>query len=336
MGVHRCRKCAADSVINMPQHKLALCGEHFLAWVEKSTFDFIHKHRMFEPEDRVLVAVSGGKDSLSLWAILLKLGFHADGLYIDLGIDDGCGYSKRSVDYARKFAQSVSPAAELHVVDVGALYGKTVAELAARRAGGRKKLCSVCGLVKRHEMNRAARELGYPVLATGHNLDDEAAVLFGNTLRWEVEYLVRQAPVLPSGEHGLMKRVKPLARFYERETAAYAIVSNIDYIEEECPFSKGATSIRLKESLNSMEIGSPGTKLNFYFSFLRARKSGIFPGCERPALKACEKCGQATAIPGLCAFCRLTDPEIASGRENDGQEGLPGLENASETDISRL
>ena len=309
MGVHRCRKCAADSVINMPQHRLALCGEHFVEWVEKSTSDFIHKHRMFEPEDRVLVAVSGGKDSLSLWQILLKLGFQADGLYIDLGIDDGCGYSKRSAEHALKFARTISSGAELHVVDLAAIYGRAVVEMAGRRPGGRKKLCSVCGLVKRHEMNRAARELGYPVIATGHNLDDEAAVLFGNTLRWEVEYLVRQAPVLPSDDMGLVKRVKPLARFYERETAAYAIVSNIDYILDECPFSKGATSIRLKETLNLMESGSPGTKLSFYFSFLRARKKGLFPGYERPELHACEKCGQATGIPGLCAFCRLTDPE---------------------------
>ncbi len=318
MGVHRCRKCAADSVINMPQHRLALCAEHFMEWVEKSTLDFIEKHRMFEPEDRVLVAVSGGKDSLSLWRILSKLGFHADGLYIDLGIDAGCAYSKRSAEYVRKFARTVSPGVELHVLDLSSVYGRAVPEMAGRRAGGRKKLCSVCGLVKRHEMNRVARELGYQVIVTGHNLDDEAAVLFGNTLRWDVEYLVRQAPVLPADDLGLVKRAKPLARFYERETAAYAIVSNIDYIQDECPFSKGATSLRLKEVLNSMENGSPGTKLQFYYSFLRARQKGIFPGYDRPALQACEKCGQATGIPGLCAFCRLTAPEKATSPANYG------------------
>ncbi len=316
MGVHRCRKCAAQSVIYMPQHRLALCAEHFLAWVEKSTLDFIAKHHMFEPLDRVLVAVSGGKDSLSLWRILLKSGFQADGLYIDLGIDAGGAYSKRSGEYVRKFWRTFAPESQLHVLDLASLYGKTVPEMAGRRAGGRKKLCSICGLVKRHEMNRVARELGYQVMVTGHNLDDEAAVLFGNTLRWDVEYLLRQAPVLPAEESGLAGKAKPLARFYERETAAYAIVSNIDYIEDECPFSKGATSLRHKEVLNSMENGSPGTKLQFYHSFLRARKKGIFPGYERPVLQACPKCAQATGIPGLCAFCRLTtDAEKSIGEE---------------------
>ena len=305
MGIHRCRRCPADSVINMRQHRLALCETHFVEWVEQMTSSFIRKHRMFDPDDRILVAVSGGKDSLSLWRILLKLGFQADGLYIDLGIDAGCSYSKESGEHVRKFAQDLLPRAQLHVLDLADVYGKTVPEMAGRRTGGRKRLCSVCGLVKRHEMNRVARDLGYTVIATGHNLDDEAAVLFGNALRWEVEYLVRQSPVLPADGRGLVRRAKPLARFYERETAAYAIVGNIDYMLEECPFSTGATSLRLKEVLNSMENSSPGTKLQFYFNFLRAREKSLFPGYDQPELHPCEKCGQATAAPGLCAFCRL-------------------------------
>jgi uncharacterized protein (TIGR00269 family) len=289
----------------MRQHRLALCADHFSEWVEQMTLGFIKKHKMFEPEERILVAVSGGKDSLSLWSILSNLGCHADGLYIDLGIDAGCGYSKRSGEHVRKFADRVVPGAKLHYLDLAGLYGKTVPEMAGRRKGGRRKLCSVCGLVKRHEMNRAARQLGYSVIATGHNLDDEAAVLFGNVLHWEAEYLVRQSPVLPADGLGLVKRAKPLARFYERETAAYAIVGGIDYVLDECPFSEGATSLRLKEVLNSMENGSPGTKLSFYFSFLRAKEKNIFPDYERPALKPCRECGQPTVAEDLCAFCRL-------------------------------
>ncbi|MGC9967374.1 MAG: TIGR00269 family protein [Syntrophobacteraceae bacterium] len=104
-----------------------------------------------------------------------------------------------------------------------------------------------------------------------------------------------------------MKRVKPLARFYERETAAYAIICNIDYILEECPFSVGATSLRLKEVLNSMENSSPGTKLQFYFDFLRAKEKGIFPALTRAELHCCQHCGEATGASGLCAFCRLLE-----------------------------
>ena len=67
----------------------------------------------------------------------------------------------------------------------------------APRATGRVP-CSACGLSKRRLFDQAARDGGYDVVVTGHNLDDEAAVLFGNTLRWDIDYLARQLPVLPA------------------------------------------------------------------------------------------------------------------------------------------
>ena len=85
----KCRKCKEKAAINMRQHKLALCKPHFLEWIPEQTQRFIVKYKMFGREDRVLVAVSGGKDSLSLWDILMRLGYQADGLYIGLGIDAG-------------------------------------------------------------------------------------------------------------------------------------------------------------------------------------------------------------------------------------------------------
>jgi len=328
----KCRKCGHEAVINMRQHKLALCSEHFLEWVPEQTQRFIEKYRMFTPDERILVAVSGGKDSLSLWDVLLRLGYKADGLYIGLGIEGGVDYSNQSHEMCVKFLEnfrsqisSVNVAADdgpqtvntqylipkLHVVDIAKLYGETIPDVAARTTRGRGKPCSVCGLVKRHVMNRVARDGGYDVLATGHNLDDEVAVLFGNALTWNAGYLLRQAPMLPADKPGLARKVKPFCRLYERESAAYALVRGIDYIYDECPFAEGSTSIAHKEILNQMEKDSPGTKLQFYLSFLRAREQGLF--AEQAAhveLNACEKCGQPTSAPGLCAFCRLWERRI--------------------------
>ena len=80
----------------MRQHKLALCKEHYLEWVPEQTERFIKKYEMFSHDDKVLVAVSGGKDSLALWDILHRLGYQADGLYLGLGIDAGIDYSHES------------------------------------------------------------------------------------------------------------------------------------------------------------------------------------------------------------------------------------------------
>src|SRR3989304_566317 len=90
----KCRKCGATAAINMRQHKLALCEEHFREWMPEQTQRFVEKYRMFAPEDKILVAVSGGKDSLSLWDILHRLGYQADGLYIGVGIDGRSGGSQ--------------------------------------------------------------------------------------------------------------------------------------------------------------------------------------------------------------------------------------------------
>jgi len=304
----RCRKCGQKAVINMRQHKLALCKEHYLAWIPEQTQRFIEKYRMFTPQERILVAVSGGKDSLALWDVLVQLGYEADGLYLDLGIDGGFGYSRESHTLTEAFARQRG--LRLHVVDVSGEYGESIPQVAQRTRRGKGKPCSVCGLVKRHEMNRIARDLGYDVLATGHNLDDEAATLFGNTLQWNSGYLVRQGPVLPASP-GLARKVKPFCRFYERETAAYALLRGIEYIYEECPFAAGAKSIAYKELLNQLEKEHPGAKLQFYLGFLRAKKEGLF--AERSEeqvvlLHACPTCGQPTSAPGQCAFCRMLQP----------------------------
>ena len=301
----KCRKCSQAAVFNMRRHKLALCEIHYPEWFVAQTARAIKKYRMFGPDGRVLVAVSGGKDSLALWDVLLKLGYQADGLYIDLGIDGGTAYSAASREKIEQFAAQ-RPDARFTVVDVRAEYGETLPQVARRVRRGRGKPCSVCGLIKRHVMNRVTRDEGYDTLATGHNLDDEVAVLFGNMLHWQTGYIARQAPVLPASGAGLARKVKPFCRFYERETAAYTLITGIDYIYDECPHAVGATSIRHKGILNQMEEESPGTKSQFYLGFLRARKGGFFrEQAEEVELHPCSTCGQPTSAPGLCAFCRL-------------------------------
>jgi len=322
----RCRKCGTNAVINMRHHKLSLCAEHYEEWVLAQTDRAIEKYKMFTRDECVLVAVSGGKDSLSLWDVLLRLGYQADGLYIGLGINDPLPYSDVSLEKTREFLakgewreaideansapRASRPPPVLHVVDIPQTYGKTIPEIARAKTRGQGKPCAVCGLTKRYVMNRLALEKGYAVLATGHNLDDEVAVLFQNTLRWQTGYLARQAPVLPASREGLVKKVKPFCRFYERETATYALVRGIEYIYDECPHAVGNLTNFYKTLLNQLETESPGAKLSYYLEFLRARGEGAFEQFNKvEELHACDVCGQPTSAPGRCAFCRMWDVE---------------------------
>jgi len=327
-------------VINMRQHRLGLCGEHFLEWVPQVVQRAIEKYEMFTPEDRVLVAVSGGKDSLSLWDILLQLGYQVEGIYINLGVPHE-SYSDVSQQKVEAFAALHNAA--YRVVNVKQQYGETVPEVARRKKG--RTACSTCGLIKRHVLNETTLREGFGVLATGHNLDDEAAVLFQNTLHWATGYLGRQSPVLPASQ-GLARKVKPLIRLYEREMAAYALVRGIDYIYEECPYSQGATTLFYKQLLDQLEAESPGAKQSFYLEFLRARSEGrLLPvDAERPSLNQCQQCGQPTTAPGICSFCRLwteapsaasadgAEPPRADGAEPPRADGAPsaGCEDGKE------
>jgi uncharacterized protein (TIGR00269 family) len=295
----KCRVCRGPAVIDLRRHNANFCGEHFTKFCRDQVDKALHEFDMIRPPERALVAVSGGKDSLAVWDILRSLGIEADGLYIGLGIGD---YSDESGRYARGFARDRGwPLVE---IDLRHEYGYDIPS--GSRAAHRNP-CSACGLSKRHLFDKAARDGGYDVLVTGHNLDDEAAVLFGNVMHWHTEYLGRQLPVLPARD-GFPRKVKPLVRLTERETAAYCVVRGIDYIVEECPKAVGNKHLGYKESLNAVEATSPGTKHDFYFGFLARASDHFRPEAEgeQADLQPCTSCGAPTSAE-VCAFCRLVE-----------------------------
>jgi tRNA-5-methyluridine54 2-sulfurtransferase len=317
----KCRRCKAPAVIEIRRHNAAFCAACFLRHVREQVKRAIEAHDMFEPTDRILVAVSGGKDSLALWDVLLALGYRADGLYLGLGIGE---YSERSHEVAWAFARERG--AHLVEVDLARDYGFDV-PTAGRK--GSRSTCAVCGLSKRYVFNRAAREGGYDVIATGHNLDDEAATLLGNTLRWQTDYIARQSPVLPA-EEGFARKVKPLYRLSELETAAFAFLRGIDYVVEECPLVGGNTQLRYKEAMNQLESASPGTKAQFFLGYLD-RAAPLFATQDEVRLRGCERCGQPTT-GRFCAFCRARAQILGERLEGPRDErGSPGASDDRET-----
>ena len=299
-----CRVCRQRAAVEVRRHNAAFCPDHFVEHVRRQVARTIDDYDMFEPDDRLLLGVSGGKDSLALWDILTGLGYAVDGVYLHLGIGE---YSSESLSCTEKFAEERDLA--LQVVDLPVEYGFSIPQAAATQG---RSACSVCGLSKRYLLNQSAAD--YDVLVMGHNLDDEAATLLGNVLKWNTEYLGRQAPVLPAVD-GLAKKVKPLIRVAERETAAYAILRGIEYEVEECPMVAGNTINRLKERMNVLEGKSPGVKQQFLFGFLE-RGAGHFESADQADLVSCGSCGSPTTSE-VCAFCRVRDRATQPRRERD-------------------
>jgi uncharacterized protein (TIGR00269 family) len=304
----KCKVCRGHAAVDIRRHNAAFCPDHFVAHIRSQVSRTIAEFSMFSPTDRLLVAVSGGKDSLALWDILLDLGYDVTGFYLGLGIGS---YSSRSEDAARAYSERRG--CRLIVRSLSEEHGYSVPELARLTA---RAPCSGCGLNKRYEFNRVALEEGFDVLVTGHNLDDEAATLFGNLLHWNTDMLGRQGPVLEERVLGeaderataLVRKVKPLVRIAERETAAYAVLKGIDYIVEECPLVAGNTQHRYKEAMGLIEEESPGTKHQMYFGFLKRGAHRFAPDAAPAEVVACSRCGSPTVASGdgdpVCSFCK--------------------------------
>lgn len=303
-----CKICKKKSIVFFKSHRIALCEDHLKSFVEKRVSEAIKSYKMINKGEKVLIAVSGGKDSLGLWQILTNIGYEADGMFIDLGIP---GFSQESWEKCEKLSNKLSR--KLFKISLEEIAGMSLINIAKLE---RKAPCAFCGMIKRYIMNNFALQNGYKVIATGHHLDDECSILLGNVLNWQVEYLKRQEPTLEESD-GFVRKIKPLALCSEEEIESYANVMNIDHVGKGCPLSKGATSHFYKSIINQIEEKMPGTKLRFYKTFLKIKKDTF--GNEKPAqLKPCIKCGYPTTAE-VCSFCRLLDrirAKAQTSREN--------------------
>lgn len=294
----KCSRCGAVAQVALPSHHSGFCPDCFRVFFSRQVERAIHQHRMFSPQERVLVALSGGKDSLSLFRELVLQGYDVTGLHIDLGIPESSPPARAKVE-----AFCAALGARLTVLDM-TREGLPIPQV---KASVTRPICAVCGKIKRYFFNKFAMDNGFAAICTGHNLDDEVGRLLANTLRWDVAYLSDQGPSLP-GREGFVAKCRPLYRVSEYETAAYAFLSGLDIHVAPCPYSKGASFTRRKELMNRLEAESPGAKLQFYESFLKNAR-GHFEAAEArdgATLAPCRSCGYPTSA-GVCTVCRIRE-----------------------------
>ena len=307
----KCKRCGAQAAVKLPSHHAGFCPDCFKLFCHRQVETAIRHHHMIEPGERVLVAVSGGKDSLGLMRLLADLGHAVEGLHIHLGIPDVSDpVCEVTSDACRKDGFA------LHVVR---LAGEGLA-IPRVKAAVKRPICSVCGKIKRYYFNKFAYEHGFAALATGHNLDDETARLFANVLRWDSTYLGSQGPVLPAAG-GFVRKIKPLYRLTEFEMAAFCFLSGITHWKAACPYSAGASFTGHKQLIADLEYRSPGQKFSFYEAFLEKGKPFFAAKTAEGAagLVPCRECG-APSVTDVCGVCRIR-AQVAQ-RSAEGRRGL--------------
>lgn len=310
----KCTRCREPAEIGLRAHNASFCRECYIFWFRRRALRAIEKQEMFTRDSRILVAVSGGKDSLALWDVLAAEGYETIGFHLALGIGE---YSAASERVTQEFADARGLELRTHSLADDNL------EVPVMMRATRRPACAACGTAKRHHFDTAALEFGCDVLATGHNLDDEAARLFGNVLHWQTDHLARQSPVMQPSHPRFVRKVKPLFQASELETATYAFMRGIEYLVEECPNAEGATQLTYKALLDQLESASPGSKANFLGDFLRRGRASFAPPEGRKAAQSCAGCGMPS-FGELCSFCSLrnevhrkTAERAATNRKTD-------------------
>ncbi len=287
----KCNRCKKPPHIRLPSHHMNFCTDCFVHYFRTSVARAMKKFPL-QPNQPLMVAVSGGKDSLSVWHILDELGYPTEGLHLNLGID---AFSQESLEAVARFAQPRG--LPWRSYSLQEQFGLSLPEL---QRGTRRKICSVCGILKRQLLNRLTVERGFRTLVVGHNLDDEAGRMLGNVVRHRYQYFAKQYPYLPSNHPRLPAKIKPLYRLESSEIRAFCQAAGIVPVESKCPFARGATSHAFKEALDLLESKMPGTKRDFLFSYVDRRE----PPVAESTGKRCEHCGEPS-YGDVCSVCNL-------------------------------
>jgi len=266
----------------------------------------ISKYEMFEPKDKIMVAVSGGKDSVTLLHILTKIEkSFPDAVLSAVTVDEGIkGYRDEALKVAVKNCKKLG--VEHVVTSFKEMYEYELDEIVNLIRNRKEKgltPCAYCGVLRRKALNTAAREAGVDKLATAHSLDDETQTILLNIIHGDALRIARAKPLLTVIHPKLVQRVKPFCEVPEKEIAFYAYLRRIEFQSIPCPYAQTALRNDVRTMLNRLEEKHAGTKFTIFRSMERIRPA-LEAMAEEAKLQNCRICGEPT-VGELCKPCQM-------------------------------
>ena len=308
-GMVLCDSCGKrEAEIYQPHTGRRLCRQCFIGDVKERTLAEVRRYGMIRPSDRVLLALSGGKDSFVLLDIMAET--HDPSKLVGLSIEEGiAGYNRREdMEKIRKYASERG--VDVIFTSIREHVGHSLDEIVARSQAQRLNVspCTYCGTLRRRIINQYAKILGVDRTATAHNLDDEAQTAIMNILRGDPVRLIRQHPLAPRLSRRFVQRVKPLRKIYEWETTMYSYLKGFRFQETECRYIEMRPTLRAKvrEHLYRLEEKHPGSLLRLLELVDRLVEKTLDRYRGLPELPACRVCGEPTSYNrGVCKVCEL-------------------------------
>ncbi|TLX79651.1 MAG: TIGR00269 family protein [Thaumarchaeota archaeon] len=294
----KCDRCVNVAVYSRKYSGENLCASCFSNSILQKTARTISKHNMIENGDSVGVAVSGGKDSLSLLHVLKKMSeshnFKLKAITIDEGIT---GYRDESLGIVKNFCNNIG--VEYKIFSYKELFDITLQESLEIRENEKTSSCSICGTLRRRAIDFGAKDLGVDVIATGHNLDDVLQTFVINVLSGDTNKIGWMNPDTSANK---TRKIKPFCEIYENEIVFYAFVNEIPFQSEQCPHMNEGIRTEIREFLNSLEIKHSGIKNNMYKSIMRI--SALVKDSNYKQRKICSQCG-SECTGNICSVCSM-------------------------------
>jgi tRNA-5-methyluridine54 2-sulfurtransferase len=268
--------------------------------IEQQIKHTIEKYKIANRKEKILVALSGGKDSALVAYILKKLGYNITAFHIDLKIGS---YSQKCLEEVKKLCEQLE--IKLYIYDIKKEMGSSMCYLRstiqAKQEKGHLKNCAICGVIKKWIMNKEARKLKVDKIATGHNLDDEVQTFLLNMLKGSPKLSSNSGPITKNfSDKKFIPRIKPLFYTLEDEIKKYTIEKKIPVWYEKCPCSHDSYRIQLRTFLNTL---SGKEKINIMKNFDRLNKK-IQKTKDKRELNYCEICEEPSRNR-ICKRCEL-------------------------------
>ena len=213
---------------------------------------------MIKEGDKILLAVSGGKDSLSLFHLLRHFQRHAP-IHFDLGVV--------TIDPQVEGFEPLALVSFFKNFDIPYFFEEFPILEQAKESMKGDSYCSFCARIKRGLMYKVARLKGYNVLALGQHLDDLSESLMmsichnGKIQTMKAHYI---------NDAKDLRVIRPMAYVRERQLADFAATANLPVIADSCPacFTMPTERDHFKQWLLTEENRTP----NLYKNLLSAMR----------------------------------------------------------------
>ena len=213
----------------------------------------IFNYSLIENGDRVMVGLSGGKDSYSLLDLLIS---RRNNLPIKFEIH-ACHIMATDMDYKAdiSFMKNICQDnnVNFHLKEITVDYNPN----------NRKPACFICSWKRRKMLFSTTRENNCNKLALGHHLDDAIETLLMNMINHSS---ISSIPPILSMLNGDIKLIRPLSTCKDNELEKYAAIKEFPTEIKKCIYEKDTHRNSIRELINNMELINKDARQNIYNS----------------------------------------------------------------------